>query len=267
MSELELPSIGFGTSGNTDPDECAESVAAALDVGYRHIDTAQMYDNEAHVGEGIDRSEVDRDEIVVATKIHPDNLAPNDVEATTRASLDRLGLDRVDLLYVHWPTGAYEAEETLPAFDRLVDDGITDHVGVSNFTPALLDEARGILDHPIAAHQVECHPLLRQEELRAYASAHGHSLVAYTPLGRGEFFDNPTLNEIARRHDATVPAICLAWEMAQERVVPIPKATGAHIRANWEAREIELSERERTEIDEIGTERRVIDPDDAPWHN
>jgi len=157
MPPLELP-LGLGTSRLDDPAECRATVAAALEAGYRHVDTAQMYDNETAVGEGIATADVDRDDVVVATKIHPDNLAPADVRETARKSLDRLGLDRVDLLYVHWPTGAYDPDATLPAFDALREAGLTDHVGVSNFTPDLLREAAEILDAPIAAHQVECHP-------------------------------------------------------------------------------------------------------------
>jgi 2,5-diketo-D-gluconate reductase B len=266
MTDLDLPAMGLGTSGSTDPEECAESVARALDAGYRHVDTAQMYDNEAYVGEGIRASEVDRSEVVLATKIHPDNLAPGDVTRTARESLDRLGVDYVDLLYVHWPTSAYDPERTLPAFDELRDEGVTDYVAVSNFTPDLLDEAREILDSPVAAHQVECHPLLRQDELRAYARDHGHHLVAYTPLGRGEIFDDPTLVDVAERHDASVAQVCLAWAMAQDTVVPIPKATGDHIEENLAARDLELDDEDLRRIADIDREHRVIDPDDAPWN-
>jgi 2,5-diketo-D-gluconate reductase B len=266
MTDLDLPAMGFGTSGNTDPDECAASVARALNVGYRHVDTAQMYDNETHVGEGVDGSEVDRSEVALATKVHPDNLAPEDVRRTARESLDRLGVDYVDMLYVHWPTSAYDPETTLPAFDDLREEGLTDYVCVSNFTPELLDEAREILDATIAAHQVECHPLLQQDELRAYARDHGHHLVAYTPLGRGEIFDDPTLVDVAEKHDVSVAQVCLAWAMAQEAVVPIPKATGDHIEENFAARNLELDDEDLRRIADIGREHRVIDPDDAPWN-
>ncbi|SFG07402.1 2,5-diketo-D-gluconate reductase B [Halopelagius inordinatus] len=266
MTAFDLPDIGFGTSGNDDLEECTESVAAALNRGYRHVDTAQMYDNEAAVGEGVRRSDVDRSEVVIATKIHPDNLAPEDVRRTAEESLDRLGVDSVEMLYVHWPTSAYDAETTLPAFDELADRGLVDHVCVSNFTPELLAEAREVLDSPVAAHQVECHPLLRQDELRADARDHGYSLVSYAPLGRGEFFDDPTLVDIAEKHDATPAQVCLAWAMAQESVVPIPKATGDHIAENFAARDVELDEEDIDRIADIDREKRIIDPDDAPWN-
>ena len=265
MSRLELPALGLGTSANKDPDECAESVVTALDVGYRHIDTAQMYENEAYVGAGIERSGVDRSDVILATKVHPDNLAPDDAKRTAKASLDRLGVESVEMLYVHWPISAYDAEETLAAFEELYDDGVMDHLCVSNFTPELLDDARDHLSVPIAAHQVECHPFLQQEELRRYARKHNHHLVAYSPLGRGEILSEPELVEIAARHDTTTAAVCLAWAFEQETVVPIPKATGEHIRANYEAQQIELTKADLEEIETIDREMRVIDPDGAPW--
>ncbi|SFR43782.1 aldo/keto reductase [Halogeometricum limi] len=265
MTDLDLPDIGFGTSGDETADAWTDAVADALAVGYRHVDTAQMYDNEADVGAGIEQSGVDRDEVVLATKVHPDNLAPEDAKRTARESLDRLGVEKVEMLYVHWPTSAYDAEETLPAFDELREAGVTDHVCVSNFTPELLDEAREILDAPIAAHQVECHPLLPQEELRAYAKEHGHRLVAYSPLGRGEILDHPVLTDVAEKYDVSTARVCLAWAV-QNDIVPIPKSTGDHVADNLAATELELDEEDLRTIDDIDETRRVIDPDAAPWH-
>jgi len=259
------PGIGLGTSGNDDPETCAATVARALELGYRHIDTAQMYDNEAAVGEGIRRADVDRAEVTVATKVHPDNLAPADARRTARESLDRLGLDRVDLLYVHWPMRAYDPEATLPAFDDLRAAGLTREVGVSNFTPALLAEAREILDSPIAAHQVECHPLLPQAELRADAREHGIPLVGYSPLGRGRILDHPTIRAVADEHGHGPAAVCLAWAL-ERGVTPIPKATGDHVRENLAAAGIDLPAAALDRLDGIGDRRRVIDPDEAAWN-
>ncbi|SHG82930.1 aldo/keto reductase [Halobaculum gomorrense] len=266
MTDFDLPSPGLGTSANDDFEECAETVRAALELGYRHVDTAQMYDNETAVGEGIRRADVPREDVVVATKVHPDNLAYDDATRTARESLDRLGLDAVDLLYVHWPTSAYDPEETLRAIGDLREEGLCDHVGLSNFPPELLDEARAVLDSPVAAHQVECHPLFPQEELRRYAVEHGHSLVGYSPLGRGEALDDPLLTEIAEKHDASTAAVCLAWAFAQKALVPIPKATGDHVRANYEARELELDEEDLARIAAYDVRERVIDPDGAAWN-
>lgn len=262
---LEFPPIGLGTSGLSDPETCRQTITQALDLGYRHIDTAQMYDNEAAIGSAIAESSVDRDEILLATKIHPENLSYADVKRTARGSLDRLGVDTVDLLYVHWPIRAYDPPETLTAMSELQQEGITRHVGVSNFTPSLLEQARELLDVPIAAHQVECHPLLRQEQLRADAHTHGYPLVAYAPLGQASI-THPTLESIAAKHDISVPLVCLAWALATDEVVPIPKATGDHLNLNWNLQSNPLDAQDIAEINAIDTRERLIDPDDAAWN-
>lgn len=266
MSDLDLPDIGLGTSG-MHGDECVESVRTALETGYRHVDTAQMYDNEPAVGAGLRLAAVDREDVVLATKVHPDNLGHDDAVRTAEESLIRLGVDAVDMLYVHWPTSAYDPEETLRALDELREAGVTRHVCVSNFTPELLDEARDLLESPIAAHQVECHPLLPQEELREYAANHGHTVVGYCPLGQGDIFDVPELQQVAEKHDTSEASVSLAWAMAKESLVPIPKSSSEeHIRANWAARDLELDEEDLATIDGIEEERRLVDPDAAPWN-
>jgi 2,5-diketo-D-gluconate reductase B len=274
MTSQRLPSPGLGTSGNDDPDECAATVERALEVGYRHLDTAQMYDNEAAVGEGLHRATADagpadgvpREEILVASKVHPDNLAHEDVLTATDESRERLGVETIDLMYVHWPTSAYDPEATLPAFDELRDAGKIRHVGVSNFTPELLDEARDILDAPIVAHQVEMHPYHPQEELVDYAQRHGHALVAYSPLAQGEVLDDPVLQEIAEDYDATPAQVTLAWHHAKDHVVPIPKGRGDHVDENYAAVEIDLDEDDLARIDAIDRHERLIDPDAAAWN-
>ncbi|MEZ3164447.1 aldo/keto reductase [Halorubrum sp. RMP-47] len=263
MPPLDL-SIGLGTSGLDDPETCTDTVAAALEAGYRHVDTAQMYDNEAAVGEGIAASDVDRDDVVVATKVHPENLSPEDVRETAHESLDRLGLDRVDLLYVHWPIRAYDAAATLPAFDDLRDAGVTDHVGVSNFTPDLLREAREILDAPIAAHQVECHPRFRQPALRDLAAEFDHDFVGYSPLGRGAILDDAAIAEIAGRNNYSPAVVALAWAV-DRGIVPIPKARGAHVQENLSAVDVDLPADDLDAIDALDPGERQIDPDDAAW--
>ncbi|GAA0224518.1 aldo/keto reductase [Halobacterium noricense] len=199
----EIPSPGLGTSGNEDPEQCAKTVRTALELGYRHVDTAQMYGNEESVGAGIARADVPREDVFLATKVLPDNLAHDDVLETTDESLDRLGTDYVDLLYVHWPMKAYEAEDTLPAFDKIAEAGKARNIAVSNFTPELLDEACEILDTEILANQVEMHPLFQQDDLRTYARKHDITLIAYSPIMQGEAGDVPELRDIAEKHDAT----------------------------------------------------------------
>ncbi|WP_440005832.1 aldo/keto reductase [Halomicrococcus sp. SG-WS-1] len=260
-----LPDVGIGTY-DTDPDACAASVETALNYGYRHVDTAEMYENEAAVGDAIAAADVDRDEVFVATKVHSANLSYDDVLERARTSRDRLGVDVIDLLYVHWPLRAYDAEETLAAFADLHDEGVIRNVGLSNFTPELLDDALAHLDVPLFAHQVECHPLLQQERLRAVAREHDHYLVAYSPLAKGAVTELPELVEIAEAYDATPAQVALAWLSSKENVVAIPKSTSeAHIRENYEARQLSLSDEDRERIDAIDREERQVDFEDAPW--
>jgi len=262
----DLPSIGLGTYSDDNREQWRERVRVALDAGYRHVDTAQGYENESYVGEGIADADRSREDILVATKVDTGNLGYDDVIASTEASCDRLGLDRIDLLYVHWPVDAYDPADTLAAFDALVDRGLVDRVGLSNFTSAMLDEARDNLDAPVAAHQVECHPLCPQAELRAYAADHGHRLVAYSPLAKGEVFDVPAIREVAERRDATPAQVSLAW-LDAKGVAAVPKASSeGHMRDNLAAPDLELTNEDVAAIDAIGREYRVIDPDWAPWN-
>lgn len=263
----ELPPLGLGTYQNEAFEQCAESVRRALEVGYRHVDTAQSYGNEDAVGEGLQRASVDRDDVFVATKLSTRNLSRDDVLETARESAARLGVETIDLLYVHWPLRTYEPTETLPALDQLREAGVIRRVGLSNFEPDQLDEAIEILDAPVFAHQVELHPMLPQDRLREYAIADDHWLVAYSPVAKGEVADVPALVEIAGAHDATPFQVSLAWLLAQDPVVPIPKATSeAHIRENFGALELELTADELARIDDLAIDRRLVDFDEAPWN-
>ena len=257
--------IGFGTWQNEDPEQCAESVKNALEMGYRHVDTAQGYDNEDAVGDGIAAADVDRDDIFLATKVDTGDLGHDDVLRTTEESLEKLGVDTIDLLYVHWPLDAYDPEGTLSAFDELVDRGDIRHVGLSNFNPEQLAEAREILDAPIFAHQVECHPYCQQEEHLALAEEHDYHLVAYSPLAQTEVFDDPVIQDVAEDHDASPAQVSLAW-LRQRGAVAIPKATSReHIEDNYGSLEVELSDDAKARIDSIEEEYRVVDFDGAPW--
>jgi 2,5-diketo-D-gluconate reductase B len=256
--------LGLGTWQNTDPGQCAESVRTALEVGYRNIDTAQAYENEESVGEGIRTASVDREQVFLATKVWYDQLAYDDVIESTRASLDRLGVDSVDLLYPHWPSEPYDPEETMNAFADLHDDGLIEHIGVSNFTPDHIEEAQAVSDAPIFAAQVECHPLLQQEELREYCDSNDIAFVAYSPLARGAVFDNPVLQDIAEKHDVTEAQVSLAW-LREKGITAIPKATGEdHIRDNWASISLDLADEDISKIDDIDTEDRNVNPPFAP---
>ncbi|MFP9190765.1 aldo/keto reductase [Natronosalvus vescus] len=265
MAANGIPQPGFGTSGH-EGDSCVESVVDALETGYRHIDTAQMYDNETEVGTALEQADVDRDDVFLATKVHPSNLAADDVRETTEESLERLGVDRVDLLYVHWPIDAYDPEETLPAMDEVRERGLTRHVGVSNFTVELLEEAREILESPILAHQIEVHPFFQQDELVSAARDHDVTTVAYCPIAKGDVLDDGTLTEIADSHNATAVQVTLAWHTARDGVVAIPKATGDHVAENYSSLEIDLTEDELERIEELDRGERLVDPDRAAWN-
>ena len=256
--------LGLGTWENDDHDQCVESVRTALEMGYRHIDTAQAYRNEGAVGEGIAAAAVDREDVFLATKVWTSNLSYEEVHATVEDSLDRLGTGYADLLYVHWPAGDYDPPETLRAFDELYDDGVIERVGVSNFEPEHVETARKHLDAPVFANQVEMHPLLPQTELREYAAETGLELVAYSPLKRGEVFDDPTLTAIGEDHGVSAAQVSLAW-LREKGVTAIPKATGeAHIRDNLESLSLSLSEEEVQRIDDIDRRDRQVHPDFAP---
>ncbi|WP_158854032.1 aldo/keto reductase [Halorhabdus sp. CUG00001] len=264
----ELPDIGLGTWQNEDPAQCAESVRTALETGYRHIDTAEIYGNEEAVGEGIAQAAVDREEIFLATKVHASStsLSYDGVIETAHNSLDRLGVEYVDLLYVHWPTGDYDPADTLPAYDELYDEGLIRNVGVSNFEPFNVETALEVLDVPLFANQVEMHPLLQQDALRAHADEHDYTLVAYSPLARGDVFDVPEVVEVAEKHDVSPAQVSLAW-LREKGVSTIPKATSeGHIRDNFESLALELDDEDVATIDGIEREDRHLDFDVAPWN-
>lgn len=265
MVVSEIPDIGLGTWQNTDPDQCAESVATALDIGYRHIDTAQAYDNEEYVGNGITQADVTREDIFLGTKVWNRNLEYRDVLDSTEESLEKLGVDYVNILYSHWPTRTYDPGDTMAAFAELRDEGKIKHIGVSNFTPELLDEARSVIDQPILANQVEMHPLLQQDELVEYVQQHDLTLVAYSPLARGKVFDIPEVTEVAEKHGASEAQISLAWLLSKDNVVTIPKATSeTHIQDNYKALDIELDSEDVERIESIEREERLIDPEFSP---
>ncbi|WP_137287406.1 aldo/keto reductase [Halorussus salinisoli] len=263
-----MPMLGLGTYQMDEYDECFESVQRAIRMGYRHLDTAEGYDNEDAVGDAIAESEVDRDDFFVATKISPQNLDYDHVLTNAAESFDRLGVDFVDLLYVHWPTGEYEANDTLEAFAELREEDLIGEIGVSNFTVELLEEAIEVADEPIFANQVEMHPLLPQTELRQFCAQDDVDveLVAYSPIARGDVSDVEELQEVADKHDATPQQVSLAW-LREKEVTAIPKATSEdHLRENWLSLDVELDDEDVEKIDSIEERERIVDPDEAPWN-
>ncbi|QAU13796.1 aldo/keto reductase [Halorubrum sp. BOL3-1] len=256
---MDLPPVGLGTMGIDDPD----AVATALSLGYRHLDTARIYDNEAVVGEGLAAGltddDLDREDVTVATKLWIDDLAADSVGPAARESADRLGVDAVDLLYVHRPRGDYDPETALPALDRLVTEGLVRNVGVSNFDVPDLDRAIDALDRPPAAHQTELHPLFYRAELLDHAREHDYSVVAYSPLAGGRVREVDAVVEVAEARDATPESVAIAWATAKEPVVAVPKAsTEAHLRANLIAADLELTDEEVAAIDAVEREEELF---------
>jgi len=250
--DARIPKLGLGTWQNTGPD-CSKTVRTALDLGYRHVDTAQAYDNEAAVGEGIDRSDVDRDEVFLTTKVWRSNLRHQDVLDSVHESLDDLGVEYVDLLLIHWPHPRVPVEETLDAMAELRESGAVEHVGVSNFTRSQLQDARQVADGPVVADQVLYHPYKDQSNLQRYCAGNDVALTAYSPLARGEVLSDTVLERIGERHDRSAAQVALRWLVQQENVVAIPKSSSRdHLEQNLAVFEFSLTDEEMARIDDHG---------------
>ena len=268
MSVDKLPPVGLGTWENDDPVVCKRTVAMALKLGYRHIDTARFYGNEEAVGAGIEESGVARSELFIGTKVHPfaEGLSYDAVMNGFETSLKLLGTSYIDILYVHWPVGDYDPPETLGAFNDLIQDGKLRHVGVSNFNIELIEEAQDILRVPLFAHQVERHPLLPQNELVTHAQNNDYILVGYSPLARGAVMNIDVIQEVANQHDVSTACVALAWGLAPGGVVTIPKATSVdHLSDNFKASELQLRNNEIELIDALDKRERLIEREGAPW--
>ena len=257
-----VPSLGFGTF-QLSTDEAQRCVEVALGVGYRHVDTAQAYENEEQVGRAIAASSTDRDDLFITTKVRRANARREDVHASTRESLTRLGADHVDLLLLHWPAqDIAPLEETMEAFCEVREAGLTRHIGVSNFPSELLQRACSLA--PIVTDQVEHHPYLHVDAIRGVLDAHGGFLTAYSPIARGRVLEDPLVKEVAAEHDATPAQVTLRW-LLQKGTVAIPKsAVQERIRTNFDVFGFELSGDEMAAIDGLDRGERLIDPPFAP---
>jgi diketogulonate reductase-like aldo/keto reductase len=246
----KVPSLGLGTYRLTG-EACVRAVGSALSMGYGHVDTAQMYGNEAEVGRGIEDSGVKRGEIFLTTKVWPSDFAHDRVKGKTRESLKKLRTDYVDLLLMHWPGDGVPLGETLGAMRELQDEGGVLHVGVSNFSPSLVEEAARHAE--IFCNQVKYHPYKSQDALLDQAQKMDHLLTAYTPLSRGGVQDDATLKEIGEAHGKTATQVALRWLVQQEKVAAIPKATGEeHLKENLDVFDFELSEEEMYRVSSLG---------------
>jgi diketogulonate reductase-like aldo/keto reductase len=268
---VEVPTIAIGVF-EVEPGETEETVADALAAGYRHVDTAVAYGNEDEVGRALARSDVDSHEVWVTTKVWLNDYAPPDLRRSAEASLRRLGLDRIDLLLLHWPPR--EDSELAPALEelqRLRSDGLIRELGVSNFPAYMLRDALAITPE-IFADQVEYHPKLSQHEIREMAEEADLLVEAYAPLGgsASDMVEEPLLKEIAAAHDASPAQVAIAWLAHQDRVVVLPRSTNPERRReNLAALELDLTPDETARIDELSERReRNFDPPFAPdWRD
>ena len=259
-----IPAIGLGTwelRGRT----CARIVEQALKLGYRHIDTAQVYENEREVGEGLRGSGIRRDDVFVTTKIWTTHFAPNDLERSTKDSLAKLRLSEVDLLLLHWPNPQVPLEETLGALARVRKLGMTRHIGVSNFTVALIEEAIAVCPEPLACDQVEYHPYLDQTKVLDACARHGMAVVAYSPVAKGRIKNDQALARIGQAHGKTAAQVCLRW-LVQQNVPAIPRTSRIErLSENIDIFDFELSDQEMGQISGMGSaKRRLTDFGFAP---
>ncbi|AWB27840.1 aldo/keto reductase [Halococcoides cellulosivorans] len=245
-----MPQLGLGTYKLHD-ETVREVLDTAYDAGYRHVDTAEGYGNEAALGDAL--ASYDRDDFWITSKVLPSNLNYESVIDACQASLDRLGIDTLDLYLVHWPNPAISLRETLDAMATLVDRGLVRNVGVSNFTAYQLRAARRISPVPIAVDQVEFHPYYQQERVREEVADGSIALEAAAPLARAAVFDDPTITEIAERYDRTPAQITLRWAIEHGATVIPRSSTPDHVRANADVLDWSLDDRDVGAIDDIAT--------------
>jgi 2,5-diketo-D-gluconate reductase B len=257
-----IPKIGFGTWQLTGP-QCVEAVRDALELGYRHVDTARVYDNERDIGRAVAESGVDREEVWITTKVWHDDLTRDRLHASVENSLLDLQTDYVDLVLVHWPSEEVPLEETFAEMARLRDRGRIRHLGVSNFPAGMLERAVELA--PILCDQVEYHPGLAQERLLALADRRDLVIGAYAPFAHGEILEDPVLAETGDAHGKSPGQVALRWLIEQERVVAIPKAASHENRvANLDVFDFQLTPEERQRIDSLPKDRRRFDTSWAP---
>lgn len=253
-----IPLIGLGTwqlSGAT----CARMVSEALKLGYRHIDTAAMYGNEAAVGEGMRASGVKREEIFLTTKVWQDALRAKDFQRSVEASLKELKLPYVDLVLIHWPNTRVPLAETIGALNKVKRDGLARHVGVSNFTVALVEEAVRLSTEPLVTNQVELHPFLDQTKVIEVCSRHGISVTAYCPIARGSAAGDKVLARVGKPHGKSAAQVSLRY-LVQQKIIPIPKTSKVErLKENLAVFDWALSDAEMAEVHALGHRRgRVV---------
>jgi diketogulonate reductase-like aldo/keto reductase len=259
---VKIPAIGLGTM-TLKGAVCVEAVKTALKLGYRNIDTAQNYGNEREVGEGIRASGVKREDVFLTTKIYWNRL--NEFERAFEESLDTLGFPWVDLLLIHWASPQIPVAQSVATLCTFKRKGLAKHVGVANFTVAMLDEAMAAATEPLVNHQIEVHPFLDQTKVLAASRRHGLSVTAYCPIARGKIPGNDTLERIGRAHGKSAAQVSLRY-LVQQGIIPIPRtANPDHLAANLAVFDFRLSDAEMAEIAKlVRPDGRVVNPPHAP---
>ncbi|MFO7957539.1 MAG: aldo/keto reductase [Candidatus Brocadiia bacterium] len=260
-----MPALGFGTWALRG-DTCRRAVGCALKVGYRHVDTAEMYGNEEAVGDALRESDVPREDIFLVTKVSQSHLSASGVRRALGGSLEKLQTDYVDLLLIHWPsTTGVPVSETLGTMAELREQGKVRHVGVSNFNVALMEEAQEVSPAPVFCNQVEYHPYLSQEPVLECCRSSDILLVSYCPIARGRVFDDPVLQEIGEAHGKSAGQVTLRWHLQQPGVAAIPRSGSPdHIRENFDVFDFELSDKEMGRIFDLQRGERYISGSAAP---
>ena len=259
-----IPILGFGTM-TLKEDQCVQLVEASLKLGYRHLDTAQMYGNEREVGSGMRGSGLKREDIFLTTKVWFTQLASGDFERSVDESLERLGLPWVDLLMIHWPNAQVPLSESIAALCKMKKAGLTKHVGVANFNVAMIEEAVKLASQPIAVLQIETHPYLGQSKVIAAARRYGMAVVGYCPLARGKVPAEAVLQRIGKAHGKTPAQVALRF-LEQQQIIPIPRTSKRErLAENLGSLDLKLSEAEMAEIAKLQRPNsRIVSPPQVP---
>jgi 2,5-diketo-D-gluconate reductase A len=265
-NDVTIPQLGFGTY-QIPPEKALDATLAALDVGYRHIDTAQMYGNERQVGEAVRRSGIDRGDVFVTSKLNNGFHAPDDALAAFDRSLDELGFDHLDLFLIHWPLPAVGSfVETWRAMEEMHRSGRVRAIGVSNFQPAhlqrLLDETATVP----AVNQIEVHPYLTQDVVRSFGTGHGIATEAWGPLARGAVTADPVIGAIAGRHGRTPAQVTLRWHLQRGDIVFPKSVTRSRVEENFDVFDFVLPDEDIAAISGRNRDERTgPDPDTFNW--
>jgi len=259
-----IPQIGYGT-WNRDGQAAYDGVKAALEIGYRHIDTAEGYNNEEFVGKAIVDSGIARRDIFLATKVSPESFAPGQIMSHVEASLEKLQTPQVDMLYLHYPAidDEYDIEDYMAQFAEVYDKGLTKNLAVSNFTIRHMQRAKELLgERQLVTNQVEIHPFMQNKPIVEYCKSLGVPMTAYSPLARGAVSGDSSLQEIAKTHEASAAQIALAFLMQEGHVVIPSAGSYERIKENFDAKDINLSDADMMKIRALEKNMRLVD---GPW--